>query len=411
MSYHVGVASDYLHLQQRLRLYLTGNPSVENERAENTLSQPNTGDGYVRNLHARSAAVAETWTLACTTGGGDGVGVFSVTGSVSGAQPAATVGTQYVETYLEFIILDGPTDYVVGDQFIFDVVANDIPGVQQWTELKFTPGVPQGTNNGMNSDPGVGADNANEIYLKAPGLSGTDDIYINMCTFYSEASDYYNISFCGALGFETNDTYSQQPNKSTDTTMCLWQFQIPYWIIADGRRFIVVCKVSTNYMSAYCGWFLPYGTPQEYPYPMYVSASLSGFSATRWSSEGHTHRSFFDPYAGYVYTIDGTWLLIQNKISSNGNEVSMSTSNIWPYTQNLVSGIRQSPGDVYPMLPLVIHTSSNGGNVYGELTGCYWVPGFANASENTVVVGGIDHVGFQDVYRTSNQDYFALKLD
>lgn len=407
MAYHVGIASDYLNLQQRIRQFLTGKPMAENEEPDIS----NTGDGYLKNLHPRSAAIAETWTITCTTGGGDGVGIFSVTGSVSGVQPAATVGTQYLETYLQFIILTGPTDYAIGDEFTFNVVDNPIPAVQQWTELKFTPGSLQAGNNGMNSDPAAGAEHANEMYFRAPGLAGADEIYVNMCSFYSEGSDYYNLGFTGALGFETNDTYSQQPNKSTNVSMALWQFQIPYWIIADGRRFIITCKVSTNYMSTYCGWFLPYGTPQEYPYPMYISSCLNGLSGTRWSSESHNHRSFFDPYTGYVYTVEGTWLQIQNKYNSSNTEASGSDSNIWPYTQNLVSGIRQSPGDVYPMLPMVIHTNQNGGNVYGELTGCYWTPGFANASENTVVVGGIDHVVFQDVYRTSNQDYYALKLD
>lgn len=409
MAYHVGIASDYLCLQQRLRKFITGEPVVETELADPT----NTGDGYLKDLHA-IADTPQTWTVTCTTGGGDGVAVFSVTGSVSGAQASITVGSQYLTALLEMWIIAGPTDFIVGDEFTFEVKTNPIPAIQQWTELKFDPGVNQGfnVNRGMNVDASLGADYANEMYFRAPGLAGADEIYVNCCSFYSEASDYYNIGFCGTLGFETNDTWAQQPLKSADVTHTLWQFQIPYWIIADGRRFILVTKSSTNYMSTYCGWFLPYGTPQEYPYPMYISSTTSGISGTRWSSESHNHRSFFDPYVGYVYTIDGTWLTIQNKYNGSGNsEVSPGTSNLWPYTQNLVSGIRQSPGDYYPMLPMVLHTDQNGGNVYGELTGCYWVPGFANASENTVVIGGIDYVVIQDVYRTSNQDYFALKLD
>jgi hypothetical protein len=131
----------------------------------------------------------------------------------------------------------------------------------------------------------------------------------------------------------------------------------------------------------------------------------------RWSNESHNHRSFFDPYSGYLYTIEGTWLQVQNKYNSSNIEVSPGTTNVWPYTENYALNIRQSPGDVYPMLPMVIHTNQNGGNVYGELAGTFWCPGFANASENKIIVNAVDYLVIQNVYRTSNQDYFALKME
>lgn len=512
MAHTVGIASDYLNLFQRLRRYLTGYPSVEDEVA----NPANDGDGYLRDLMPDSSSLPQTWTLTCTTGGGDGVAIFSVVGSTSGTQDALIAGLPYKNSFFQCLMRIGPTNWTIGDSYTFSIVSNSIPGVQQWTELKYVAGVPQGysgaggyfdhyfaktaaptetwtvqcdtagsdlvpatftvtgsvsgvqanatagtaysnafiefeifidyddhfiqgtlfyfdvenvgagvqpkitnllmsnprgTNNGMNVDAASNATYPNELFLKGPGLAGADDIHVNLITYYDDAADYYNLGFCGTLGFETDDTWAEQPVKSTDVSCAAWQFQIPYWFRADGRHFILSFKISTNYMSTYCGWFLPYATPGEYPYPMYICSALNGFSGTRWSSESQNHRSFFDPYAGYVYKIDGTWRIIQNKYASGNSEVSPGTSNLWPYTQNLVSGIRQSPGDTYPMLPMVLHTDQDGGNVYGELPDCFWVPGFANASENVVVVGGFDHMVIQDVYRTSNQDYYALKLD
>jgi len=61
------------------------------------------------------ATGAETWTLTCTTGGGVGVGIFSVTGSVSGAKAAATVGTAYDNGQIAFTILAGVTAFIAGD--------------------------------------------------------------------------------------------------------------------------------------------------------------------------------------------------------------------------------------------------------------------------------------------------------
>lgn len=411
MAYHIGIASDYLNLFQRLRYYVTGKMSVENEEA----NIANVGDGYLKNLVSGATPTAQTFTLTCTTGGGDGVAIFSVVGSVSGTLGPATCEVDYVSSQIEMKIGFGATNYSVGDIFTFDLVANTIPAGQEWTELKYLPGVETvpGANNGMNVDPAPGATYANELYLRGPGMAGTDEIHVNLMTFYDEVGDYYNWGFRGATGFETLDAFDYQPGLSTGQTNAAWQFQIPYWIVCDGRKWIITFKISTNYMSAYAGFILPYATPNEYPYPLLIAGCLNGHtSATRWSSESNNHRSFFDPYYVYLYTINGTWMSFLNKYATSGNnEAAPTNSNIWPYGGNLLGSTRQSPGDVYPMLPLIMHSDADGGNVMGELTDCFWCPGFANAAENTIVVNGITYMVFQNVYRNGNLDYYALKLE
>ena len=41
---------------------------------------------------------------------------------------------------------------------------------------------------------------------------------------------------------------------------------MPYWFIANGRRFIVIVRVSSVYQSAYAGFILPYHLPNTF-YP------------------------------------------------------------------------------------------------------------------------------------------------
>ena len=415
MPYHIGVASDYYNLQQRFRKYLTGYKSIENEQTGGS----NVGDGYIRDLETDTNSVAETITVRCTTGGGDGVAIFSIEGTVSGPMGTILAGLWFLDGSNKLILImrAGPTDWAVDDEYTFDIVDNDIPAIQQWTQLKWTPGTRSATNNGMDYLPAGGAQYANELYLKGPGLAGQDEIFIRMHTFSDETGDYYNHRVGASLGFDTLETWDNQPVSSTTNTLCLWQYQMRYWIVANGRRYIMVVKVGGEggyYMASYQGLFYPYGTPQEYPYPMYTAggSGFTGQSATRWSSESNNHRSFFNPYAGYVYQVDGIWLLIQNRYASSGNnEASPGTSNIWPGTQQLMTSTRQSPGDTYPLLPMVIHTDQRGRNVYGELEGCFWTPGFANSSENIIKVGGFDYYVFQDVYRNGNGDYFALKME
>lgn len=101
-----------------------------------------TGDGPLIKPASPPPGVSETWTMVCTLGGGHGVATFSVTGSVSGAQAAATVGTFYDNGLFEFVINDGPADFVAADQFDVIVTQNAlVPLTQEWTENIYCPGV------------------------------------------------------------------------------------------------------------------------------------------------------------------------------------------------------------------------------------------------------------------------------
>lgn len=84
-----------------------------------TADAGNTGNGTLTTPTAVDSAPIETWTLTCTTGGP--TGIFSVTGSVSGAKAGATSETPYDNTIVAFTITDGATDWIIGDIITFDV--------------------------------------------------------------------------------------------------------------------------------------------------------------------------------------------------------------------------------------------------------------------------------------------------
>lgn len=101
-----------------------------------------TGDGPLIKAASPPPGVSEVWTMVCTLGGGHGVATFSVTGSVSGAQAAATVGTFYDNGLFEFSINDGPIDFVIADQFDVTVTQNAlIPLNQEWAVERWGSGV------------------------------------------------------------------------------------------------------------------------------------------------------------------------------------------------------------------------------------------------------------------------------
>lgn len=108
--------------------------------ALNTLGTPvytGTGNGQLLNLRSTGATVTETWTLECTAAAANG-GTFSVTGSVSGAQADATVGVAYDNGKIAFIITDGTTDFIVGDDWSIASTQAELTtaGDTPWTLLR-----------------------------------------------------------------------------------------------------------------------------------------------------------------------------------------------------------------------------------------------------------------------------------
>jgi hypothetical protein len=121
MSWRKGTATNFIDFITKVKTFAT----KEMFAGTVTPDVGNTGDGIVYGASGTENSVAETWTLVCTTGGGNGTAVFSVTGSVSGAKAAATAGTPYSIAEVSFTILSGGTDFEVGDEFSFDVAAGD----------------------------------------------------------------------------------------------------------------------------------------------------------------------------------------------------------------------------------------------------------------------------------------------
>lgn len=153
-----------------------------------------TGNGTLQNVKALPSAITETWTLTCTSAATDG-GTFSVTGSISGAQADAFVGTIYDNGLVSFLINDGTTDFVVGDQFTFDTIQSEVSANNEnWEELIYDT---SGTNW--------------KLMLRGKGLTGSENIYIGFTTYHDVVSDYYNISACMFTGYFPSHSFENQP--------------------------------------------------------------------------------------------------------------------------------------------------------------------------------------------------------
>lgn len=107
--FEIGTATDHADLLEKLHAFLTTNGSASG------LTYAGTGTGLLTGYKGGSASVAETFTLTATSATN-----FTVVGSVTGALAAATVGTPYTGTKIQFLISAGGTAFIAGDVFVLN---------------------------------------------------------------------------------------------------------------------------------------------------------------------------------------------------------------------------------------------------------------------------------------------------
>jgi hypothetical protein len=397
MSYQTGTATSYLDLLNQLRSFLTGVGSA------GAPSFTGTGNGTMTGVTCYPGTKTETITVKCTSAATPGAEVWSVTGSVSGALASATTGVTYTSSPIGFKINAGATNFAVNDQFTIATTQGAMSAAgSAWTELKYS-----------SASYASGQDTVDaETYLKAPGLSGTESIYINIRAFHYTASDYYNWEMRAAQGFNSSAIFTAQPGISPQTYVYLWNQSIPYWFIANGQRAIIVAKVSTVYEMAYLGKFLPYGTPGQYPYPVAVGGCGYANGDLRFSDTSWSHVAFFDPSGLFVCDPANAWQQFQDW--NTGGSLNPSPNNvIWPYVYyggNRPNWMSANLDGGYTIFPLRLQQSSPSLNILGELDGVGFVTGNANSSESTVNDGTNNWIVVQNVFRTSADNYCAVKM-
>jgi hypothetical protein len=398
MAWETGTAANNFDLYERIGRFVTGCGVM------GAVGYTGTGNGTFTRLGTFSsgtkpAAVTETWTLTCTSEAAN-AGTFSVVGSVSGAQSNATVGVDYSNTFLDFRINDGTIDFEVGDAFTFTVTQGALKTEgQEWIAL------------------GRASDQTGGQWLRGRGLAGTDNIYCDIAAFNQQAGiDVYQFGIAAALDFNPAFTRNGQVGFIGNAYMGTWNTSMPYWIVANGQRFIVVAKVSTTYHSIYFGKILPYYTPSEYAYPVYLGGETTTITE-RWSSTSQNYRSFTQPglNGAWFYKPEGVWQTLVNGENSSGNLIYRSANSVWPHHEstdrsNYIAKMQANIDGSYSLLPCVIMATSPTNLVAGELDGAFIVSGFNNAAENIITIDGVQYLVVQNIFRTAIDNYWALRL-
>lgn len=300
-----------------------------------------------------------------------------------------------------------------------------------------------------------------EVILKARGNAATDEIFTGIRSEYDQAGGWFNLFLNGYTGYDPNqESWFKQPgalpgfDQPATTRNCVpmipcWDTTMPYWFSASGRSFRMAVKVSTNYEGGYIGYFLPYATPGQYPYPLAIGGSLVpdlGNRTTFWRYSqvsfkhgvfpgpgGETHASSEAANSSTLYArgIDGAWRWFINRPTSSYTSESIYGPNVvsgspyvpsaavrsvWPHCMNDQWSANRHPyreclGGGYILQPIILLQSLPTKAVHGELEGVYSISGYENSPENTLIYNSKTVTVFQNAYRNTIHEFWALSLD
>lgn len=434
MAYRTGTADDYRHLLSLLRSFVRG------WATETGRSYTGTGNGFLRRFNVFSN-VAQTWTITFTS-----ATAATVSGSVSGAQGSATVGTLFSNSVVELLLVAGGTAFQSGDVFTVTVSASSLTAGDIWTEERWV-------SNYGTSDPW-------ELILRGQG-DGTDEIYVGVKTAFNTTGNWYNWKLGGFTGFLTGNSFETQPGYSGESVnspvhVPLWDSTIPFWFMVNGRRICMLAQVSTVFESLYLGFINTFASPNQFPYPLLVGGSLAFRSAPpvdtspnwRWSSTANDHSMFHTPIYNLSSTSpgqrstcrlrmpNGAWRDIfclasdtysGTAFTSNNAYISQSTvaawaaqmetaadrATVWPSIMQMNA---QAPciDGTYQTWPMILLTGPEDGDsaeLVGEIDGLRKVSGVGLSALDTITEDGVAAVVAPNTFRTTIADYAAWRLE
>jgi hypothetical protein len=383
MSMEIGTATNATDLLDKLNAFLLKGHTLQPQYT-------GTGNGLISGTIGSATSVQETITATFSS-----PTAFSVVGSVTGAMGSGTAGTLFTHARVSFTIATGGVAWVSGDTVSFVMTP-------AWVQQRGVAG--------------------SEYIWMAPGNGNLDSIFVG-ARYFTDPVGYYNWQLGGFTAYTPVIDFGLQPGSIVNSAtlrgpvLPLWNSSIPYWFFANGRRVIIVAKVSTNYMSAYLGFIEQYALPSQWSYPIAIGGSMAfniepAATSVNWAySNGTTSLSAF--YRAHTDTTnylsqlrlrrpDGTW------IGFESTQFNASQGSIWPYAGNMTD-LRPNLDGTYPILPLVLSDFTP--NTYGRMDGIWATTGHLQAPENTITVGRDVWLVIQNIGRSTKIDFAAVRMD
>ena len=290
------------------------------------------------------------------------------------------------------------------------------------------------------------------VIFKSRGFAANQEIFTGIKSVRSNSVGWQNLILNGFTGYDPSvESWYKQPGAIegygiSEPRACPmvpgWSGAMKYWFVASGNSFRLALKVSNTYESGYLGFLLPYATPGQYPYPLVVGGSHLSSSPEFLYSYVHKVRGVYccpgsDTSSGYssgsgtlnIRSSAGDWLQYADADANysysqeaiSGITITDATFTgmyrcVWPHSiysnpTGKVRPYRDCYGGGYMFQPCIPIQRGPTKAVLGELEGTYFVSGFNVTSEDTSTIGGKVHVIFQNTYRATLNNYWALALE
>ena len=252
------------------------------------------------------------------------------------------------------------------------------------------------------------------------GLDGQDNIVVPMVLRHNTSLNYYTMTAHAARSYATDKSIAGQLTDNAVgarwVTISLWHTDMKYWFIANGRRFIIVVKVSNRYATMYCGFIKPSGTDLEYPYPLLIGGNHTLTDRPYTNDEIASNRSFFNPQASdsstsscMIYTPSGRLCFLDNQGGSSVQTQNYLVGVTYPYHYNYYIG--KTLDDEYVLLDIDIVQWNGGMNHLGWFDGVCYVTGFENSPENIIKVGNDSYICVSAMVQNDYNNWVAIKLE
>lgn len=287
-------------------------------------------------------------------------------------------------------------------------------------------------------DGGATADGRGSVLnVRGPGVGAGQNVYVNISTVNSTLLPANGWQISASIGYSSAVAWGNQQNESPQPFLNLWNSTINYWFFVNDRRIVVVAQTSTVFVSAYMGMFLPWATPAQYPLPLLVAGDSP--VQQNWSTSISGRRMMCDcgQGAGYLRDPNGLWIQIANEVANSAvNDQGYVAGSpallamIWPWSAGssntgnssvngwnpsafgqssgggLDSLIPTAQGERFVWPTMILSATSP---PLGSLDGVYCSFGSGLSTTATVTANSRTFLCFQNIARTSGNDFFLME--
>lgn len=274
--------------------------------------------------------------------------------------------------------------------------------------------------------------------FKGQGLGGVDEIYFSIEAIAAPASNFYNLAIYGHVGYNLSTPgVLQTGNHQGAVTLLLTNASIVYWFIANGRRAVIITRVSGRYDAAHAGFILPDHLPNDWSYPMFVGGSSFRTTDAGATLDNDHHSNFWRGTSedadylgratGHLYTPGATWRTVANGDGTSKNNRTRGAITVpWSTLARAQNYKGTLDGDAWMQRGQIAAigdgagTNSggapsgdgyDGGQWYGSFDGIFYTPAFGAAAEQIINFGGKDYLVIPNIARTGDGEWAAFLLE